>query len=910
MGGLPASLSLERTAIMRGMWEYHPRALGTKPTASSRYVTERTGGSLAITSVLLENGDDAKVSELPDRDDDARPKVYCPFCGRVGVYRQKHLAEKYTDNFAHHDGAECKQADLDNVLHSRAIACLCRWLSEQRNRRRAVQARVLCHRCKNPHTHLVLGSNSWDGESPEERVTTVEGHRIPDVVVKRGDTIVAVFEVAHTNLVDERRRHELEGLAVPGAEFKAESIVDLSVDHGSLPQPHQHWNLECGGRNFLVCSQCRATPDVAKSVRALVESHPRARPDHDGLSSLAHYLGLPRADGVEPKHLFIAFQAPEQLRALDPEAAAALARRVDLVGSKLEDLVLELLGWPDWGVWKDVSLQEVLENPHGTIIRRARNAVRDTGQLNDQIGRLEQALAQADQIHIRLAREDQTGRFGSHITVELARRASSGSTAVDATALFDVLCGRMHDLSKETIEFTLRRFVHKGILRFKGLDNKNYFSLTMFGGAERSAAEAIVQRVLAPPRVRPTSPSPRTNLTDEQRDAADLACENPISVITGAAGTGKSTLIREIVSRSPEQRWIALAPTWKALASLAGALGNLEQRIELLTVARFNIYAQGRLPDGKRLDDFRCERYGPECSVVVDEVGFLDAITFRLLLGSAKHVQRLVLVGDPYQLPSIGPGAVLRDLGNSALLPHIRLQEVHRASSDSGIAFLSTNLLDGRFVWREPDVRSLDVTTSAEIVEAAVDEYLYIRNNCDLLDIQIIASVNSICEQLNTELQTRCNRQGEQVHESLRVRDPFIATQNVRDILTKGETGRVVGRTKAGELNLLLEGGRAERVPEDEISGLTAAYCITIHKSQGSQWKHVIVGLPWCPHEAFVDRAMLYTAVTRARESLTLIGQRSVARKAAKFHAAEHRETLLGHYLRKLMPPVPDGDST
>jgi ATP-dependent exoDNAse (exonuclease V) alpha subunit len=234
---------------------------------------------------------------------------------------------------------------------------------------------------------------------------------------------------------------------------------------------------------------------------------------------------------------------------------------------------------------------------------------------------------------------------------------------------------------------------------------------------------------------------------------------------------------------------------------LAAILQGLEDRFESFTIAKFILQTEGLLPDGRAAGGIR-ENYGSAYSVVVDEVGFLDSRSFKLLLDGARDTRHVILVGDPNQLCSIGSGAVLRDLKMSKRIPHVHLGKVHRASDKSGIPQFAAGLLEGRCRASGPGVRSVDAPNTKRIVECAVMEYVTLRQVCPIIDMQIVASTNKICAEINAKLRERCNKRGRQVHECLRVGDPVIITANDHQELVKGDVGWLRAETAQGDLLL------------------------------------------------------------------------------------------------------------
>lgn len=870
-------------------------------------MTERAGG-LAITSVLLADGRIRAVADLP-LSTSGRPDVYCPFCGQPGRYHKQREAKNYTEHFAHLESEQCLPHDLENALHRRAIFMLLRWLKQRRLRGLDIQVRIPCRRCGTAHVKTIARGGTWDAEAREIRVEAQGGYRVPDVLIRHGAKPICLFEVGHTSLVDDGRRASLESVGVPGLEFLAHAIVEQltahekPAQHRPLPVPRQHWNLELAPRDFLVCNGCRVAPAYAADIITIIRASQDQHPEFGARAELARFLGLgAEVTELSPEHLVLAFKRPEDLRVLDPSTASELAGRRQLDVAGLRTLTRKALGWSGWSVWRETSLDQVFHNPYAGIIQRITKSLGDTTTLAEHIGRLEKVLERAEQLTRWLERDHVTTRVECHVAMVVAEHTTNNHTTIELNNLLAKLEPRLPDLRPGSLAKTLHSLSKSKVLVWhRAKDGVTKCALKEFGRAEKNAAADIRARLSKAPASSPgPRRTPKQTLSREQCQAVDVARSSTMMLITGGAGAGKSTLIRELVTQAPDRNWLALAPTWKAVSALNDSLRGLDQPIKFTTVAGFNASTSGLRMDGKWLPEQFCEYYGSNYNVVVDEVGFLDSRAFELLLRGSRDTNQLVLVGDPNQLASIGPGAVLRDLISSGRIPHVRLGGNYRAQSATGIPQFANAMLAGQFNPFGAGVQFTDAKSTRVIIEQAAAEYVRALESCGVLDVQIITSINKICDALNDRLRDVCNKRGAQVHKRLRVGDPIIVNdKNIPGaVLIKGETGILRRITAGGKLKLEFEGRDPVLIDECFASTIETAYCITVHKSQGSQWRHVIVGIPWNPHEGFVDRAMLYTSATRARETVSIIGQRSVMRKAVLSNASAYRQTLLGDFLQ------------
>ncbi|WP_217382353.1 ATP-dependent RecD-like DNA helicase [Streptomyces sp. NK08203] len=409
-----------------------------------------------------------------------------------------------------------------------------------------------------------------------------------------------------------------------------------------------------------------------------------------------------------------------------------------------------------------------------------------------------------------------------------------------------------------------------------------------------------------------------TELAPEQRDAVRLALTEKAAVLTGGPGCGKSFTVRSVVelARAKGAKVVLAAPTGRAakrLAELTGAEASTVHRLLELRPGGDAAYDRERPLDADL--------------VVVDEASMLDVLLANKLVKAVAPGAHLLFVGDVDQLPSVGAGEVLRDLlADGGPIPSVRLTRIFRQAQRSGVVTNAhrinagtpplTQGLDDFFLFVEDDteeVGRLTVDVAARRVPA--------RFGLDpRRDIQVLApmhrgpagagALNGLLQQAITPARPDLpeKRFGGRV---FRVGDKVT---QIRNNYEKGLNGvfngtvGVVTALNAEEQRLTVLTDEDEEVPYDfdELDELAHAYAVTIHRSQGSEYPAVVVPVTtsaWM----MLQRNLLYTAVTRAKKLVVLVGSRKAIGQAVRTVSAGRRCTALGHRLLSGTPGRPVG---
>ena len=499
---------------------------------------------------------------------------------------------------------------------------------------------------------------------------------------------------------------------------------------------------------------------------------------------------------------------------------------------------------------------------------------------------------------------------------------SNGHTCIPRDKIY-APCLELIGAGRDDVDEALEQLLLGKQLVSKKLKGREFLFLPYIFNAEKDSADHIKMILRFPPPTRSTLDEEirlaekRENIVygEKQRFAVKTAVERGLLILTGGPGTGKTTALKGIISLFEQQGLdISLAaPTGRAAKRMSEVTGREAKTIHRLLEVEWD--------DSDRPVFQRNERNPLEANaVIVDELSMVDIYVFSSLLKALPIGCRLVMVGDSDQLPPVGAGNVLSDMIESGLLPVVQLTEVFRQAMESLIVTNAHSIVKGEmpqldcrdrdFFFIERDVYSVPETVTELCASRLPKAYGY----SPLDDIQVICpsrkgetgSVN-----INRLLQERLNPQdGNKKEITLRGRlfregDKVMQIKNNYDIywekgrengtgIFNGDIGILKKIDAAGGVIIVEFDGRAAEYPVDAALELELAYAITVHKSQGNEFEAVVMPAAGItPRLSY--RNLLYTAVTRAKSIMIIVGSRGQIRtmtendkKAARYSALKY----------------------
>ncbi|MCI8602162.1 MAG: ATP-dependent RecD-like DNA helicase [Oscillospiraceae bacterium] len=704
------------------------------------------------------------------------------------------------------------------------------------------------------------------------------------------------------------------------------AVITLETDEELLPVVGELYGVSAGeelkltgsysshpkfGRQFKALAFERSLPAGAAAIRKFLSS--------GAVKGIGAVLAGRIVDQFGDDTLDILEQTPGRLtevKGISPKKAEALTAELrQLFGMRTVMMFLTSYGmtpaegvrvWKKWGV---IAIDIVKDNPYLLC--------------GDDIGA---EFKKADDIALSLGMEPGCSKrlFGAVAHV-LRHNLRNGHTCLARDTIVDLASRLLGEVGKDDIEADIDQRLEDEEL-FSIQRNRSYLFLPSLYGAERYIALRLsmmlknrffVQRDIGR-MVDDVEKEKGIRYESLQREAIAQALQQSILILTGGPGTGKTTTLNAIIDLlEAEGLTIAVAaPTGRAAKRASEVTGRDAKTIHRLLEVDFGSKEQLRFVHNEQ-NPLKAD------VVVIDEMSMVDTVLFEALLRGCKMGCKLVLVGDSDQLPSVGAGNILRDLIDSGCIPTVELRQVFRQAAQSLIVTNAHRIVSGEY----PDlsVKNNDFfflgRSSAEAAAQTVTELVSKRlpksyGFSPTADIQVLTpqrkgelgvyTLNDcLQEALNPKQPGRREYKGPFC--TFREGDKVLQTRNNYDIewdkdgekgmgIYNGDIGIIRAIDLPAATMTLDFDDRVCTYTFDMAAELELAYAITVHKSQGSEYDAVVLPILG-GYDKLYFRNLLYTAVTRAKKMLIIVGRESRVRDMVDNNRKMYRYTGLRHFL-------------
>ncbi|MBP3913449.1 MAG: AAA family ATPase, partial [Lachnospiraceae bacterium] len=515
------------------------------------------------------------------------------------------------------------------------------------------------------------------------------------------------------------------------------------------------------------------------------------------------------------------------------------------------------------------------------------------------------------------------GEGNVYLPLEMLVSRSSAMLQADPEAVRPALSALISEhklISRESDDGTI---IYSGRLYYLELNSaRMLLDLSVPTGTDR---EEVMEEL------RKMEQEHRLVLDEIQRKAVISAVCNTVLVLTGGPGTGKTTTINEMIRFFMRKGMEVLlaAPTGRAAKRMTEATGY-----EASTIHRLLEVSSSPEAESEARFERNAENPLEADVIIIDEMSMVDIGLLNALLCAVARGTRLILVGDVDQLPSVGPGAVLRDIIASDAFPTIRLSRIFRQAESSDIVLNAHKINRGEqitlgtnsreFLFLERDDPERIIRNMIELIRDRLPAYVEAKP----LDIQVLSPMRKGVlgvERLNSVLQEQLNPPSPKKAEKqygdriFRVGDKVMQTRNNYQIawevpgrfgipvetgsgIFNGDMGIVKRIDEFGHvIEIEFDEGRVVDYPFGDLEDLEHAYAVTIHKSQGSEYPAVLIPILSGP-SMLMTRNLLYTAVTRAKRCVMILGSSSAVRGMIENVSERKRFTSLDQRIRELCP--------
>lgn len=564
-----------------------------------------------------------------------------------------------------------------------------------------------------------------------------------------------------------------------------------------------------------------------------------------------------------------------------------------------------------WKVLGDAAIEFINENPY--II------------CNEP---LELSFDKADQIAQKLSKpQDNMERIKAGMIYILRHNVNNGHTCLPRNKI-EPLCADFLGVQADIVNSAVDELLNNNVLRCECIDDMDFLFLSKMYQSEKYSAERLILMLNYPPKkitsaekeIKKVEKDFNISYATLQKQAIKNALEQGLLIMTGGPGTGKTTTINAIISilQSKGEKVFLAAPTGRAAKRMADLTNHEAKTIHRLLEVEWDVNDNQVFAKNEK-NRLECD------TLILDELSMLDIQLFEAVLKALPLGCRLIMVGDSDQLPSVGPGNVLKDMIESGLLPVVRLNEIFRQSMQSLIITNSHKITNGQYpdlTVKNRDFFFLDRFDADQIIDTIVDlcsRRLVKSYDYSPYDIQVLSpgrrgKLGS--NDLNERLQAKINpespdkaqlnvnnmvfREGDKV---MQVRNNYDISWtrddgSVGEGLFNGDIGKIVHVDTKNSAMLIRFDDKNAVYDSDNIKDLELAYAMTIHKSQGSEFEAVVMPMFKGARQLYY-RNLLYTGVTRAKSLLVMVGFKNTVKYMVDNNRETKRYTALRSFLLK-----------
>jgi exodeoxyribonuclease V alpha subunit len=605
---------------------------------------------------------------------------------------------------------------------------------------------------------------------------------------------------------------------------------------------------------------------------------------------------------------------PDTLRIISEEPKRL--RQVRGIGRKTYEKIVS-----SWEEHKDLRETMVFLQSHGISPAYATRIIKHYGGTAAQIVR-EDPYRLAHDIHgigfklaDSIARKmdiphDSPARAAAAALHVLNEMAAEGHVYAPRS-LLQGKCREMLDISSSIIEGAIAALINEKKIVLDQSNGKETTYLAYLHTAENVAVQLLRTLCASLKLLLPIDSEKATKwfetqhrmvLNTGQRRAIRRAIESKVLVITGGPGTGKTTIIRALVEifSAKGQRVFLAAPTGRAAKRMEDLAG-----IPAATIHRLLEFSPATM-------NFTRDQNNPlDCDlIIIDETSMLDIVLLYHLLKATPMEAGIIFVGDADQLPSVGPGMVLRDLVESGFTDVVRLTEIFRQEEGSLIVRNAHRINRGEDPFFSSSIKEekrdfhFIERTDSEAVATTIETLIVSRipnafRMDPFLDIQVLSPMHkgtAGVSDLNIRLQRLLNPSGPELTHGMRtfrVRDKVMQIRNnYEKEVFNGDLGVISSIYHDSQQLAINFDGRVLAYEYSELDELELAYAISVHKSQGSEYRAVVIPI-MMQHYMLLQRNLIYTAVSRGKELVVIVGSRKALSTAIRNERIQHRNTCL-----------------